>query len=64
MDQAVGFSYRAMKHDDDPANLIVDFIENKVAHKLNRYLPRNEVISWENSLRFMLSVLLDEAIPA
>ncbi len=59
--------YTATKHkfiDDVRSNTIADSIESEVARKLNRNSPRNEVISWENSLRFMMSVLLDEAIPA
>lgn len=59
--------YNATKQqfiDDVRANVIADSIENEVARKLNRNSPRNEVTSWENSLRFMMSVLLDEGIPA
>lgn len=50
--------------DDVRANIISESIENEVARKLHRNSPRNEVTSWENSLRFMMSVLLDEGIPA
>ena len=50
--------------DDVRANVITESIENEVARKLHRNSPRNEVTSWENSLRFMMSVLLDEGIPA
>ena len=50
--------------DDVRANVIADAIENEVSRKLSRNSPRNEVASWENSLRFMMSVLLDEGIPA
>ena len=35
-----------------------------MSRKLSRNSPHNEVASWENSLRFMMSVLLDEGIPA
>lgn len=59
--------YNATKQqfiDDVRANVIADAIENEVVRKLNRNSPRSEVISWENSLRFMMSVLLDEGIPA
>ncbi|MCP8687202.1 DNA/RNA helicase domain-containing protein [Marinobacterium sedimentorum] len=59
--------YNATKQqfiDDVRANVITDSIENEVARRLNRNSPRNEVTSWENSLRFMMSVLLDEGIPA
>lgn len=50
--------------DDVRANSISDTIENEVARKLNRNSPRSEIVSWEHSLRFMMSALLDEAIPA
>jgi len=50
--------------DDVRANVIADSTENEVARKLNRNSPRTEVTSWENSLRFMMSVMLDEGIPA
>lgn len=50
--------------DDVRSNAITDVIENEVARKLNRNSPRSEVLSWENSLRFMMSALLDEEIPA
>ncbi len=59
--------YNATKQqfiDDVRANVITDANENEVARKLNRNSPRSEVASWENSLRFMMSALLDEAIPA
>ena len=59
--------YNATKQqfiDDVRANVITETIENEVARKLNRNSPRSEVTSWENSLRFMMSVLLDEGIPA
>ena len=59
--------YNATKQqfiDDVRANVIADAIENEVSRKLSRNSPRNEVASWENSLRFMMSVLLDEGIPA
>ncbi len=49
--------------DDVRANVISDIITNEVARKMNRNSPRGEIVSWENSLRFMMSVLLDEAIP-
>ncbi|MBK1708327.1 DNA/RNA helicase domain-containing protein [Marichromatium gracile] len=59
--------YNATKQqfiDDVRANIIADAIQNEVARKLNRNSPRNEVKSWECSLRFMMSALLDEGIPA
>lgn len=49
--------------EDVRANVITDAIENEVARKLNRNSPRNEVTSWENSLRFMMGALLDKDIP-
>ena len=59
--------YNATKQqfiDDVRFNRISDVIENEVSRRLNRNSPRSEVVSWENSLRFMMSVLLDESIPA
>lgn len=59
--------YNATKQqfiDDVRANVITDTINNEVARRLNRNSPRNEMLSWENSLRFMMSALLDEGIPA
>ncbi len=59
--------YNATKQqfiDDVRANVISDAIENEVARRLNRNSPPNEFKSWEYSLRFMMSALLDEAIPA
>ncbi|MFI0472022.1 hypothetical protein ACGLWX_04760 [Halomonas sp. HMF6819] len=59
--------YNATKQqliDDVRANVITEAIENEVARRLNRNSPRSEVTSWENSLRFMMSILLDEGIPA
>ena len=50
--------------DDVRANCIAEAIDNEVARKLKRNSPPNEVKSWEHSLRFMMSVLLDEDIPA
>lgn len=50
--------------DDVRSNRISEVIENEVLRRLNRNSPRSEIISWENSLRFMMSVLLDESIPA
>ncbi|KEA61839.1 ATP/GTP binding protein [Marinobacterium lacunae] len=50
--------------EDVRANTIADVIENEVARKLNRNSPRSELLAWENSLRFMMSALLDEEIPA
>jgi hypothetical protein len=50
--------------DDVRANAIADIIEGEVARKLNRNSPRNEFISWQNSLRYMFQVLVDSDIPA
>ncbi|MGO3344144.1 MAG: hypothetical protein ACTIM4_07330 [Marinomonas sp.] len=43
--------------DDVRANAIAEIIENEVARKLNRNSPRNEFISWQNSLQYMFNVL-------
>ncbi len=50
--------------DDVRANAIADIIEGEVARKLNRNSPRNEFVSWQNSLRYMFQVLVDPDIPA
>ncbi|MBB5021939.1 DNA/RNA helicase domain-containing protein [Desulfurispira natronophila] len=50
--------------DDVRSNRISDVIENEVSRRLNRNSPRSEVASWDNSLRFMMSALLDQSIPA
>ena len=50
--------------DDVRANAIADIIEGEVARKLNRNSPRNEFISWQNSLQYMFNVLHDDDIPA
>jgi uncharacterized protein len=49
--------------DDVRANKIAEIIENEVLRKLNRNSPRNEKVSWENSLQFMSLILLDDGIP-
>lgn len=46
------------------ANAISDIIESEVLRKLNRNSPRSEIQAWEHSLRFMMSALLDDDIPA
>ncbi|MDM7483349.1 MAG: hypothetical protein P3W96_015290 [Halomonas sp.] len=46
------------------ANAISDIIESEVLRKLNRNSPRSEIQAWEYSLRFMMSALLDDDIPA
>lgn len=50
--------------DDVRSNQIADIIENEVRQKLNKNSPRNEFVSWENSLQYMLGVLIDQEIPA
>lgn len=50
--------------DDVRANAIGSMVENEVSRRLGRNSPRNEVLSWENSLQLMMNVLLDEDIPA
>ena len=50
--------------EDVRSNRIADIIENEVLRKLNRNSPRNEKLSWENSLNYMSQILWDEAIPS
>lgn len=50
--------------DDVRTNKISQIIENEVYRKLNRNSPKNEVVSWENSLQYMSQVLWDDGIPA
>lgn len=50
--------------DDVRANAIADKIESEVMRKLNRNSPRNEFMSWKNSLQYMFNVLADPEIPA
>ena len=50
--------------DDVRLNAIADIIENEVSRKLNRNSPKNEFISWKNSLQYMFNVLHDDDIPA
>jgi len=59
--------YNATKQkfiEDVRSNRISEIIENEVLRKLNRNSPRNEKLSWENSLQYMSQVLWDEAIPS
>jgi hypothetical protein len=49
---------------DVRSNAIADIIENEVSRKLNRNSPKNEFISWKNSLQYMFNVLHDDDIPA
>jgi hypothetical protein len=46
------------------ANVIADIIEGEVTRKLSRNSPRNEFISWKNSLQYMFNVLHDDDIPS
>jgi len=45
------------------SNSIDEVVETEVRRKLNRSSPANEVLSWKNSLQYMMNVLLDEDIP-
>ncbi|UTW05055.1 DUF2075 domain-containing protein [Amphritea atlantica] len=59
--------YSATKREfveDVRSNRIAEIIENEVLRKLNRNSPRNERLSWENSLQYMSQVLWDEGIPS
>lgn len=59
--------YSATKREfieDVRSNRIAEIIENEVLRKLNRNSPRNEKLSWENSLQYMSQVLWDEGIPS
>lgn len=49
--------------DDVRSNKIAEIIENEVLRKLNRNSPRNERLSWENSLQYMSQILWDDDIP-
>jgi DUF2075 family protein len=58
--------YRANKSQfilDIQSNEIENIIENEVLRKLNRNSPRNEILSWKNSLDYMFRVLVDKDIP-
>lgn len=50
--------------EDVRSNNIAEIIESEVLRKLNRNSPRNEKISWENSLQYMSQILWDEDIPS
>jgi uncharacterized protein len=50
--------------DDVRSNKIAEIIESEVLRKLNRNSPRNERLSWENSLQFMSQILWDDGIPS
>lgn len=51
---------------DVRSNQIEQIIESEVLRKLNRNSPRNEILSWKNSLQYMFNILSDEnnCIPA
>lgn len=49
--------------DDVRSNAISEIIESEVLRKLNRNSPRNEKLSWENSLQYMSQILWDDEIP-
>lgn len=48
---------------DVRSNRIEEIIQNEVLRKLNRNSPRNEILSWKNSLDYMLRILIDPDIP-
>lgn len=50
--------------DDVRSNAIAEIIESEVARKLNKNSPRNEFLSWQNSLQYMFNILHDDEIPA
>jgi len=49
--------------EDVRSNRIDEKIEAEVRRKLNRRTPENELLSWRNSMQYMMSILLDEEIP-
>lgn len=49
--------------DDVRSNRIDEIIETEVRRTLNRRTPSNELLSWRNSMQYMMNVLLDEGIP-
>jgi DUF2075 family protein len=59
--------YSATKNEfinDVISNKIEKIVENEVKRKLNKNSPRNEILSWKNSLDFMFRVLIDNEIPS
>lgn len=48
---------------DVRSNRIEEIIQNEVLRKLNRNSPRSEILSWKNSLDYMLRILIDPDIP-
>lgn len=58
--------YCSTKNDfirDVRSNTIEEIIKSEVLRKLNRNSPRNEILSWKNSLDYMLRILIDPDIP-
>ena len=49
--------------DDVRSNRIEEIIENEVRRRLNKNSPRNEILSWKNSLQYMFNILADSEIP-
>lgn len=49
---------------DVRSNRIEKIIESEVRRKLNKNSPRNEILSWKNSLNYMFNILVDDEIPA
>ncbi len=50
--------------DDVRSNRIEEIIDNEVSRKLNRNSPKNEILSWKNSLDYMFKILVDQDIPS
>ena len=50
--------------DDVRSNSIEDIINNEVYRKLNKNSARSEILSWKNSLQYMLNILIDPDIPS
>lgn len=49
--------------DDVLSNSISDIIHKAYFTKLGRYTSKNEVLSWQNSMMYMNSILTDDEIP-
>lgn len=48
---------------DIRSNRIEEIIQNEVFRKLNKNSPKNEILSWKNSLDYMFRILVDPEIP-
>ncbi len=48
---------------DIRSNRIEEIIQNEVSRKLNKNSPKNEILSWKNSLDYMFRILVDPEIP-